>query len=134
MKKYPFGPAVVYAGLILICGVIPPTYLREARSVMAPFAFILSDSNLHGLGFGVFAGLLCGGYVMSGRRSLPLIKIIGLSLGYGLFIELVQIPLPYRFFEWPDFFADGVGILAAVLLFSAYLLFRNRRNPVRPRD
>jgi len=128
MKKYPFVGVLLYAGMILTCGVIPPTYLREARSIINPFAFILSDRVLHGLGFGVFAWLLCWGYFFSGHRRLPLIKIISISLAYGLFIELVQIPIPYRYFEWPDIYVDGVGILAAVILFLVFIRIRGVRN------
>jgi len=134
MKKYPFAGIFIYAGLILTCGVIPPTFFREAQNIMSPIASLVSDHTLHGLGFGVFAWLLCFGYYSAGYRKLPLIRIITISLAYGLFIEAVQIPLPYRVFEWTDIYADGAGVLAAVILFILVIRIRYIRNRPRPKE
>jgi VanZ family protein len=41
-------------------------------------------------------------------------------LGYGILIEIVQIYIPYRFFEFLDIFADFLGILAGSFLINFF--------------
>jgi VanZ family protein len=45
------------------------------------------------------------------------------TLSYGFFIELVQIPLPYRLFSMKDFAVDAAGIVVGLFVFY---LFRRR--------
>ena len=42
--------------------------------------------------------------------------VYAIVLGYGILIEIVQIYLPYRSFEFLDIFADFLGILAGNFL------------------
>lgn len=41
-------------------------------------------------------------------------------LAYGILIEIVQMYIPYRSFEFLDIFADFVGILAGSLFINFY--------------
>ena len=41
-------------------------------------------------------------------------------LAYGIMIEIVQMYIPYRSFEFLDIFADFVGILAGSLFINFY--------------
>ncbi len=41
-------------------------------------------------------------------------------LGYGILIEIVQIYIPYRSFEFLDIFADFAGILAGILFINFF--------------
>ena len=41
-------------------------------------------------------------------------------LGYGILIEIVQIYIPYRSFEFLDIFADFAGILAGSLFINFF--------------
>jgi VanZ family protein len=45
------------------------------------------------------------------------------ALAYGFFIELVQIPLPYRLFSMKDFAVDAAGIVVGLFVFY---LFRHK--------
>lgn len=57
----------------------------------------------------------------------------GLLLGYGLVIELVQWPLPYREFSWLDLVANVVGVLLYIGL-RAWVGWRLRRPRVPSRS
>ena len=39
-------------------------------------------------------------------------------LAYGILIEIIQIYIPYRSFEFLDIFADFLGILAAIIFIN----------------
>jgi len=41
-------------------------------------------------------------------------------LGYGILIEIVQIYIPYRSFEFFDIFADFLGILAGCIFINFF--------------
>jgi len=41
-------------------------------------------------------------------------------LGYGILIEIVQIYIPYRSFEFLDIFADFLGVLAGNFLINFF--------------
>jgi VanZ family protein len=41
-------------------------------------------------------------------------------LGYGILIEIVQIYIPYRSFEFLDIFADFLGILAGIFFINFF--------------
>jgi VanZ family protein len=74
--------------------------------VAEPVGFSWDKAN-HVLAFCVMAALADAGY--PGRdRELPRWALL---LGYGLVIELVQWPLPYRDFSWLDLVANVVGVL-----------------------
>ncbi len=86
-----------------------------------PAGFSWDKAN-HMLAFFVMAALADGGY--PGRnRELPR---WGLLLGYGLVIEMVQWPLPYREFSWLDLVANLVGVLLYIGL-RAWVGWRLRR-------
>ncbi|WP_165857385.1 VanZ family protein [Marinobacter sp. JSM 1782161] len=51
-----------------------------------------------------------------GWPRLGVAASVAVLLGYGLFIELCQAPLPYRSFSLLDLVADGVGIAAGLAL------------------
>ncbi|MNJ74215.1 VanZ like family protein [compost metagenome] len=56
---------------------------------------------------------------LRGRRLM----ITAGLLGYGVLIELLQGLTGYRFAEWADLLADGLGIALGVL---AYVVLRPR--------
>jgi len=49
------------------------------------------------------------------HKELSLYVIV---LAYGILIEIVQIYIPYRSFEFLDIFADLTGIIAASFLIN----------------
>lgn len=75
------------------------------------------DKGNHLLAFASLAFLGC-----MALRGRWLMITAGL-LGYGVLIELLQGLTDYRFAEWADLLADGLGIALGVL---AYVVLRPR--------
>ena len=67
----------------------------------------LNDKFLH---FGCFAYLTVTFWLSRIINKEFWVYVI--VLGYGILIEIVQIYIPYRSFEFLDIFADFIGILA----------------------
>ncbi|MDX1635932.1 MAG: VanZ family protein [Marinobacter sp.] len=63
-------------------------------------------------------------------HARPLL-VATLVLGFGLLLELLQAPLPYRSFSLLDLAADAAGIGLGLAL-SPWLLARAQRAPGRP--
>ncbi|MFW2355051.1 VanZ family protein [Hydrogenophaga sp.] len=78
------------------------------------------DKGQHAVGFGWLAlvGLLA-------YRHKPWTMLIAL-LVYGGAIELLQAATGWRYGEWLDFLADGIGVLIGV---SLWLLARRLSTP-----
>ena len=78
------------------------------------------DKGNHLLAFAVLAFLGC--WALHGRW---LIVAIGL-LSYGVLIEVLQSLTGYRYAEWADLLADGLGILVGLGVFGlqAWLHYR----------
>jgi len=79
--------------------------------------------------FGVFAIqtlLLIVGYHKQNRwsflRAFPVLAAIGSTILYGLVIEIIQLTLPSRSFEWFDLVADAIGSGIGTGLF--YLIYK----------
>ena len=71
----------------------------------------LNDKFLH---FGCFAYLTVIFWLS--RIINKEFWVYAIVLGYGILIEIIQIYLPYRSFEFLDIFADFLGILAGNFL------------------
>jgi VanZ family protein len=52
------------------------------------------------------------------------LRNMGALLGFGIFIEIIQLFLPFRESSIDDIIADSVGILVFQLLLSLFRLFR----------
>lgn len=68
------------------------------------------DKFNHALAFGVLALL--------SSRAYPnhCLRLLVLLLAYGGLIEVLQSFTTYRLAEWADLLADGIGLIAAMLL------------------
>jgi len=101
-------PAGLWALLIFIlCSLPLPAGARKLPS---------SDEAAHFGLFAVFSFLLARSLLRPYAGKKAFLLAVVLSLFYGLFIELYQILLPGRFFEYFDFIADGVGAVCGGLL------------------
>jgi len=125
MKTKPFFFAYLWGGIIFVCCTVPSIGIEKVQKINKFFTLILSDYSMHFFSFGIFALLLCYGFYKAEKITVPFFKIILYSTGYGLFIELVQIMLPYRFFGINDLVSDFLGAVAALVLFK--LIVINRR-------
>ena len=106
---------------MLVVYSIPTGSLDDLAGRSRLFSILFNDFFLHFLSFGVLAGLFCGAFRISSRHKLSIPLVAGLSVAYGLFIEILQIFLPYRFFSFYDLTADTLGIAVACLLFHRYI-------------
>jgi len=101
---------------ILFLSVAPPGWILGA---VPRSGWSLASTAGHVFEFGLFAlfvWLALPSDGSGGRRA----AISGaVSLAFGLLIELVQWPIPYRSFDLRDWAADAGGIAAVLLVLSA---------------
>jgi VanZ family protein len=115
----------VWAVIVLVASVMPVEWV---------FGFADSDewSWMAGLAhfaeFGVFAALVA--LARSRRHGWTEGLLLGAAggVGYGLLIEAVQFPLPYRSADLRDFALDVCGVVTAVLLLNWARRDRERRR------
>ena len=102
-----------FVSLVFVLAIVPDYhYLPEPLKV--------HDKINHFIGF--FALFLSFDYAY---RNLKLFKKGIILLCYGLFIEIVQLLLPYRDFSLLDFLADGIGIASyMILIYSVPAILR----------
>jgi len=80
----------------------------DVGRVLGPFGLLGVDKYLHALSFAVLAVTLAVALPATSARRL-LVLVVAVAVGYGLLIELLQLPLPYRSFSPLDLAADAVG-------------------------
>ncbi len=81
------------------------------------------DKSNHLLGFATLAVLVRLAY----PAQAPIMQM-GSILAYGALIEVLQAMTPYRFAEWGDLLADGLGIVLGWSLISiGTKMMSNRR-------
>jgi VanZ family protein len=85
--------------------------------VLPPQAATIWDKGQHAFGFGWLAllGLLA-------YRHRPWTMIVAL-LVYGGVIELLQAATGWRYGEWLDFLADGIGVMIGTAIWLAVRRF-----------
>ena len=125
-KELYFLPAYVYGVVVFIASSIPTKEIVETREQNNFFGIFLSDASFHFFGFGVLTGLLCFAFYKTQKSSLPYVRIGLFALGFGLFIEIYQMILPYRSFKLDDLFWDFVGIVFILLLFLIILAVKKK--------
>lgn len=88
--------------------------------LLPPQSFNVWDKAQHALGFGwlAFFGLLSYPYLPA--------RVAGYLLIHGVAIELAQTATGWRYGEWSDLTADGVGILLGTL---AWWILRRGLRP-----
>lgn len=99
---------------------IPERDLMNFRKPHMIFDLLLSDQSFHFFSFGILAWLLCYGYSRTKWSRMPYFRAGFFSAAYGVFIELVQVPLPYRHFSVMDFAVDVAGILLGLFVFYMF--------------
>jgi Na+/proline symporter len=107
----------LWAAIVLIVSVVPVGWV---------FGFAESDdwSWMAALGhfaeFGIFTALVAVAWSQSRRRGWTEGLLVGVAagVGYGLLIEAVQFPLPYRSADLRDFALDVCGVATVALLLT----------------
>ncbi|MFC6733628.1 MULTISPECIES: VanZ family protein [unclassified Haladaptatus] len=102
-------PLLVATVIFATSVVTPPS---GALSPLGPFGLVGQDKWLHCLAYAGQAGVLAA--VLDRHRHGRLAAFV-LTVGYGIFIELVQYPLPARAFDLSDIAANSLGAALGVL-------------------
>ena len=114
---------LVWGAAILFLSVAPPGWILGA---VPRSGWSFASSAGHVFEFGLFAFLVWlappAGYPLGRRYALS----GAAALAFGLTIEVIQLPIPYRSFDLLDWAADAAGIAAVLLLLSASRLLRAR--------
>jgi len=95
--------AVAAAGIV-VASVSPST----GQAVRGPLGVVGADKYLHALGFAGFALVLAYALARWDPTAAAVAVLVG-TVAFGLVIELLQLPLAHRSFDWLDLAADAVG-------------------------
>ena len=105
-----FQPIILSSRVLLVLSIVAISFLattETSSSLQSP----IDDKLLH---------FLCFAYLTIIFKFAQFIDqdfwLYVIVLAYGILIEIVQIYLPYRSFEFLDIFADFMGILCAGFL------------------
>ena len=110
--------------LFWICFVGLNALALSPAPYLPPALFDWWDKAQHAIGFGTLAVLAVLAYpnVSKLRTGLLLVAV-------GVLIEVLQYFSGYRFGDWQDALADGVGVVLGLLLAQGLLRFVTRPNP-----
>jgi VanZ family protein len=101
-----------------------------AQQDLPKFTEKVSDKILHFLVFFILAWLMMRGFMYSVKGFLnknAFWLASGFTSLYGIIDELHQKLVPGRYSSFSDWLADTAGALLAVLVFSFYWRYRNKR-------
>jgi hypothetical protein len=119
---------IVWAPVILLVSVVPVSWVFG----FTPQAgWSLSGDMGHVFEFGLFAVLVALARARTVPGSTGLLAGALAGIGYGVAIELIQWPIPYRSADPRDVARDVVGVTCALALLWAV---RRRRVAVVDRD
>jgi len=110
--RVPLLPAVarwllvaVVAGVILYSSVTRPTAIRR---VTGPFGVLGLDKYLHFLAYAGLATALV--YALAGTSTERVAVVVFVAaVAFGLFVELLQLPIAYRTFSLADAATNAAG-------------------------
>jgi VanZ family protein len=125
MKNRPFLPAIVFGVLIFVSSSLPTRGWERVQALNKFFRILLSDYSLHFFAFGIFAVLLCYGFLKKDPSTLPCFKVGLISVSFGLFIEVYHSLLSYRSFSLNDLLSNLAGILVALILVRIFIAVRS---------
>ncbi|WP_255150839.1 VanZ family protein [Halorarius halobius] len=121
VRQVPLAPRWLrYAAVALVAAtVLGASVVRPAPG---PDRFLLGvgfDKWLHAAGYAALAASLGYARLPAGGRlsTRALVGVALVSLAFGVGVELVQGPLPYRSLSAADAAADAVGAVAGALPF-----------------
>ncbi|MDY6818378.1 MAG: VanZ family protein [Halobacteriales archaeon] len=99
------------AAVILVVSVLPPP--SDVGSQLGPFGLVGIDKWFHGLGYSLLAGVLAIALADNPRSDRTIaVLTFGITVAYGLGIELLQLAIPRRQFDLFDLLANSLGAAA----------------------
>lgn len=110
-------------GLIMVIGYSIPEYTIKKFSKLKFYPSFISDPLIHIISFGLFTIILGLIIFRRSEERSPYIKLFFYSVGFGFFIELYQLILPFRGLEFFDFVWDVLGIITAIMIIFMFNLF-----------
>ncbi|WP_276258252.1 VanZ family protein [Haloglomus litoreum] len=125
---------LAWAGFVLFASVVEPSGGPPAPSVLG----LPGDKVLHGLTYAALAAAVAVGLATPrirdaaaaplGRRPVRRVAAVAVlvATAYGLAIEGVQYPIPYRTFDLLDAAANAVGAVVGAACWVAGVLVRRR--------
>lgn len=106
-------PVLVVAGAILVGSALPLS--GSAGPPFGPVGLVGDVALLHAVGYGLLGWVLARALVATGRSTVAVLALVVVAtVGFGLAVELLQVPLPTRGYQVADLLADGIGAVAAV--------------------
>ena len=112
-----FNFSIVHKGMFWLCFVAVNTLALSPAPYLPPLVFDWWDKAQHAIAFGTLTVLAVLAY-----PGVSKFRIGFLLLALGVLIEVLQYFSGYRYGDWQDAVADGVGVLVG--LGSAALLMR----------
>ena len=107
-----FNISLVLKGMFWLCFVAVNTLALSPAPYLPPLEiFNWWDKAQHAIAFGVLAVLAVLAYPEASRLRIALLLI-----GQGVLIEVLQYYGGYRFGDWQDAVADGVGVLLGLAM------------------
>lgn len=128
MKNKHFIFAYIFGAFIVIGSFLPTEKLEKVQESNVFLGIILSDYSFHFFTFVIFTALLCYGFYGGRNRSFSFFKIGVISLSFGLLIEFYQILLPNRNFVPKDLIFNFAGIIAALILYKIFIIYKYSQN------
>ena len=122
MTRFPGRYSIFFALFILVVSILPTSDQEDLVSL--PYI----DKLAHIFLYAILALVASVEVKRSDRDRKPPIsaymEMVLYALIYGIFIEMVQLLLPYRSFEVMDVLANSIGIFGGVAMF---FLFYHKR-------
>ena len=119
-----WGPAFSWGGVLLLLAIWDPVGLGSQYGINEiPRLAVRVDKLAHVALYLVFGLLLEWGRVRT-RSGFPLIFLILLGLGYGVFTECLQFFVPDRAMNLSDGLANSVGVVIGFWVGNRFLLDR----------
>lgn len=103
-RRVRYALAVLVAGVVLVASVVET---GGGAHTLGPFGFVGADKWTHALAYAALTAALAYASVEDGRSRLAL--AVGVAIGFGIAVELLQWPLSYRTASVADALADAVG-------------------------
>jgi VanZ family protein len=119
-----YGAVVSVAVIILLLSVEDPG--ATSTYYYGPFGVIRRDKWSHAIGYALFTATIAYALAVETRRRRWLALSVCLSVAFGVCVELIQWPIPYRTMSGIDAVANTIGscLLAVVWLWiTRYVRF-----------
>ena len=101
-------PAIAFGVVVLVASVVP---VPGAASEPSAAAGLGVTAVFHVVGYAILAALLTRG---TSPSLVGLVVAAGVATAFGFGIELLQAPIPWRSFAWPDVLLNAIGAVLGV--------------------